>query len=174
MEAAASLASACDFFYSRGRAVAWFGQIRAAAGLTPSVLIQAFGEFLNMEGISRASTVSHREIEEFQITFLSILFRRRKKEKLMDAITDLVRFNGAWSRAIAEKDASEFVLHYDPDLVLGPAALNLTRFVAEAAPRRTAVRVSPGPRGPELFPLRGGPGISGKRRADQSRSGSRR
>ncbi len=150
MERAAELARACSVFYSRGRAVPWFGQACAALGMRPSALLGDFADLLKGLGRRPVEFLKPAEIEDSQVDFLSGLFMSRGKERLMPAMTDLVRLNGAWSRALAEGGNTDLVLNYDPDLILGPASLDLARFVAEFPPDRTALSLGPGPEGPEL------------------------
>ena len=68
----------------------------------------------------------------------------------MPALRDIVTFNGAWGRAVAEGETSRFILSYDPDGVLGPQALDLAAFVRSARSRPAAYVLRPGPGGPVL------------------------
>ncbi len=154
MEKAAELAEACAVFYSRGRAVSWFSQACASTGMRASALLGDFTVYLKKRGIvgSVAGATSEfmkpSEIEALQVEYLSELLRIRGREKLVPAMKDLVTLNGAWTRALFERESTELVLSYDPDLILGPASLDLPRFIAAFPASPTAVRLSPGPEGP--------------------------
>jgi hypothetical protein len=148
MEKAAELAEACSVFYSRGRAVAWFSQACAAAGMRAAALLGDFSAFLR--GRRNLEFLKPPVIESLQVEFLSGLLESRGKGRLLPALTDLVRLNGAWARALYEGAGSELSLSYDPDSILGAASVNLPRFVAAFPFSPTAVRLSPGPDGPVL------------------------
>ncbi len=152
MARAGRLAAACDLFYSRGRAVAWFLQALKPLKARPSVFLARFGESLvaTPGGASAAAGLSGTDIEGLQLAFLEGEYRARGAERLLPALRDIVRFNGAWGRALAEGARSELDLAYDPDEVLGPAALDLAAFVRAARPRATRIAVTPGPGGPKV------------------------
>ncbi|MCP6658032.1 hypothetical protein NL521_29285, partial [Klebsiella pneumoniae] len=47
LERAARLAEACDIFYTRGKAVAWFNSVASALRLSPAALLDEFAAWLD-------------------------------------------------------------------------------------------------------------------------------
>ncbi|MGO8693541.1 MAG: B12-binding domain-containing radical SAM protein [Rectinemataceae bacterium] len=166
LQRAAALAEACDVFYSRGRAMSWFLQVLRPLKLRPSAFIERFAEWLRAPvdadragadaraGIPGGSggalggvSLPHRLVEGLQLGFLEASYRSAGLAELLPALRDIVRFNGAWGRAIAEGESENLELSYDPDEVLGPAAMDLAAFVRSGKRRRSAIRVVPSPGG---------------------------
>jgi hypothetical protein len=58
-------------------------------------------------------------------------------------LRDLVRLHGAWGRALAEGEESLLDLSYDPEEVLGAAAVGLAAFARGAARSDGRWRVVP-------------------------------
>jgi hypothetical protein len=162
MEKAAGLAAACDLLYCRGRAVSWFLQALRPLKARPSAFLGRFAAFVHGRA-DLGAAASPLAIEEAQLAFLDAEYRAKGLALLLPALCDIVRFNGAWGRALAEGEATELELSYDPDEVLGPAALDLAAFVRAARPRRGSYVVEPGPEGPRLRKAAGGrrPGPGG-------------
>jgi radical SAM superfamily enzyme YgiQ (UPF0313 family) len=170
---AARLARACDLFYSRGRAVSWFLQALRPLGARPSAFLGRFGAFLE-EAAAEPGTAapgaaagngqrSQRDIEGLQLAFLEAEYRAKGLGNLLPALCDIVSFNGAWGRALAEGEASGLRLSYDPDEVLGPEALDLASFARTARRRPASWIVRPGRGGPVLERDRGASGARGRR-----------
>jgi radical SAM superfamily enzyme YgiQ (UPF0313 family) len=148
LERARLLAEACDLFYSRGRAVAWFLTAIKPLRLRPSAFFADFSAWKNVgeQGAKAAADAeaSSAEIEGLQLGFLEERYRAKGLEALLPALADLVRFHGAWGRALAEGQRTKIDFTYDPDEVLGPGALDLAQFVRRARPRPASVVVAPG------------------------------
>jgi len=109
--------------------------------------------------------LSQRGIEELQLVFLEAEYGAKGLESLLPALRDIVTFNGAWGRALAEGETSRIRLSYDPGEVLGPDALDLASFARTARPRPGSWLVKPG---------RGGPVLERDRGAAGGREGRRR
>ncbi|GHV76993.1 B12-binding domain-containing radical SAM protein [Spirochaetia bacterium] len=139
LDTAERLSEAADLFYNRGRAVAWFNQVLRPLRIKPSAFLEGFAE-----------NTKTAPIEEMQLAFLEERYRRAKKEALFPAVRDLVRFHGAWGRALAEGASTEINFTYHPDDVLGEGALDLETFAARVLPRSVKARVQPGKQGPEM------------------------
>lgn len=166
------LARATEIFYSRGRAVSWFLQALRPLRARPSAFLARFASSRGDDELGRLSRdAPAAEIEAIQLAFLGEEYRGKGLEPLLPALGDVVRFNGAWGRAIAEGEATEIEFSYDPEDVLGPAALDLAAFAREARPRRGRWRVAPGRGGPEL--LRSG-GAAHNESHNSPRGGRRR
>ena len=89
------LARACDIFYSRGKAVAWFNSIAAGLKLSPAVLLIAFADWLLTEvGFDPDPEEQTDEtIWAWQRRFLSDIFPRQNVAKLLPMALDLVDYN---------------------------------------------------------------------------------
>jgi hypothetical protein len=161
LAAADRLSRAVDLFYNRGRAVAWFNQVLHPLGAKPSRFAIGFAEFLDRQ--PHAAVVPPAPgrpadpvwLERLQLAYLDERFADKKLDFLLPAVWDVVRFHGAWSRALAEGIATDIDFAYDPDELLGPSAMDLEEFVALAEPKPGRYRVLPGEGEPELVRLGG-------------------
>ncbi len=145
MAEAARISKACDYFYSRGRAVSWFLQILKPLRQRPSTFLTHFAESL-----PPAAPSGSREIEAVQLDFIERQYKAKGLFALLPAARDIIRFNAAWGRALAEGEESDFDLVYDPEDVLGPSALSLADFAGRAVMRLGRWRVVPSRSGPKL------------------------
>ena len=100
LEEARLLAAACDIFYSRGKAVAWFNAVISALKLSPSAFLAAFSRFLGSRGAGGEQEVAEEEIWGLQRDFLSEIFRERKKPKLLPLALDLARYHHLYACAL--------------------------------------------------------------------------
>ncbi|PKN11542.1 MAG: B12-binding domain-containing radical SAM protein [Deltaproteobacteria bacterium HGW-Deltaproteobacteria-4] len=89
------LAQACDIFYSRGKAVAWFNSIAAGLKLSPSVLLLAFADWVLAEigHDPKPEEQADETIWSWQRRFLSEIFPRQNVAKLLPMALDLVDYN---------------------------------------------------------------------------------
>ena len=89
------LASACDIFYSRGKAVAWFNAIATALKLSPAGLLLAFADWLWAEIGQEPEPEDYQDekIRALQRRFLSDIFPRQHVEKLLPMALDLVDYH---------------------------------------------------------------------------------
>ncbi|QWV93559.1 radical SAM protein [Geomonas oryzisoli] len=94
---AGRLAAACDVFYSRGKAVAWFNSVVEALRLTPSAFLAAFADFLGERG---EADIAEEEIWGLQRRFLEQIFRERKKAKLLPLALDLADYHHHYASAL--------------------------------------------------------------------------
>ena len=95
MAAAARLAAACDIFYSRGKAVAWFNAILAPLGLSPAAFLKGFAQWLaeQREGEPAEADLSDEEIWQAQRNYLAGLYSERRLKKLLPAALDLIDYH---------------------------------------------------------------------------------
>jgi hypothetical protein len=96
------LATACDIFYTRGKAVAWFNGIIAPLGLKPSAFLREFAEWLVAEkgpSISEATLDDH-EIWQLQRCFLTRMFSRKDLRRLLPVVLDLVDYHYHYAAAL--------------------------------------------------------------------------
>jgi hypothetical protein len=99
LDRARRLAAACDVFYSRGKAVAWFNAVADAVKLAPSALLESFSNFLGSRGNSEEE-IGEDEIPELQRNFLKELFGNRKKLRLLPLALDLVEYHHQYACAL--------------------------------------------------------------------------
>lgn len=102
MDAAAELAAACDIFYTRGKAVAWFNAVVAVLGLKPSDLLRKFSLWL-IEGRGSGrneSDFSDDDIGEMQQLFLRHMFSDRRVKRFLPLVRDLVRYHNLYAAAL--------------------------------------------------------------------------
>lgn len=97
LEDAGRLAAACDLFYSRGKAVAWFNSVIAALKLTPSAFLSAFAAFM---GDTAEAEVPEDAIWGMQRSFLERIFQERRKVKLLPLALDLVDYHHHYASAL--------------------------------------------------------------------------
>lgn len=102
MSAAAGLAAACDIFYTRGKAVAWFNAVVAVLGLNPSDFLQKFSLWLieNRGADAKESDFSDDDIGEMQLLFLKRLFCGNKVRKFLPLILDLVTYHNQYAAVL--------------------------------------------------------------------------
>ncbi len=150
MKAADRLAASLNCFYTRGRAVPWFSALLRALRLSPSAFLEAFCPPKGWE------TLGHSQIEALQCSYVEKVFMARGKSELLPAALDLIRFNGAWSRALAERTRSVLKLSYSLKDVEGPDMLSLAAFAARRPKNPCAAEILPGKEAPlaRLFKAR--------------------
>ena len=100
LEEARQLAAACDIFYSRGKAVAWFNAVVSALKLTPSAFLAAFSRFLGTRGAGGEQEIGEEEIWGLQREFLNQIFPERKKAKLLPLALDLAYYHHLYALAL--------------------------------------------------------------------------
>lgn len=102
MGKAASLAAACDIFYTRGKAVAWFNAVVSPLGLRPSRFLGAFSEYLAAvrPGKNNERDYGDREIWQLQRDFVSERYREKGVSPLLPAALDLVDYHYHYAAAL--------------------------------------------------------------------------
>lgn len=102
MRAARGLAAACDIFYSRGKAVAWFNAVLAPLKMRPSAFLDGFRLWLAAKegGEVVEERFSDARIWQMQRDFLRDLFAERKKGKLLAVVLDLVDYHYYYAAAL--------------------------------------------------------------------------
>jgi hypothetical protein len=106
MAATAELAAACDIFYTRGKAVAWFNAVVAVLGLKPSDLLQKFSAWLierMIQGGGRSikeSDFSDDDIWEMQQLFLKHLFSHKKVKRFLPLVFDLANYHHQYAEVL--------------------------------------------------------------------------
>uniref|UniRef100_C6E7Y0 Radical SAM domain protein n=1 Tax=Geobacter sp. (strain M21) TaxID=443144 RepID=C6E7Y0_GEOSM len=132
LKEASGLAAACDVFYSRGKAVAWFNAVVSAVKLSPSAFLAGFASLLGERAEKGEKEIAEGEIRGLQREFLTMLFQQRKKTRLLPLALDLADYHHYYAQALlaaplvpARKPRSAELLR--KPLVLS-AAVTLARF----------------------------------------------
>jgi hypothetical protein len=102
MKEAAGLAIACDIFYSRGKAVAWFNSLLTPLGLSPSSFLRKFHLWLK-ETIGEAlseTALSDQDIWEAQRAFITRLYTGKRVRKLLPAALDQIDYHWHYAAAL--------------------------------------------------------------------------
>lgn len=102
MAAAHRLATACDIFYTRGRAVAWFNSVLDVLGMRPADFLQMFGEWLQGQlgdSVNEGDLTDVR-IWELQRSFLSGRFTTKKLKRFLPAVLDLLDYHYHYAAAL--------------------------------------------------------------------------
>ncbi len=109
METARRLAAACDIFYTRGRAVAWFnGMLHALGGLRPSTFLEEFRVWLETESgeIGDEKDLSDKQIWELQRRYLMGLCGTKRLQRILPALLDLVDYHYHYAAALMTPPAT--------------------------------------------------------------------
>ena len=106
MAEAAELASACDIFYTRGKAVAWFNAIISVLGLKPSDFFQKFNIWLTAKrGYgTKESDFGDDDICEMQLGFLTHIFNNKKTKRFLPLVLDLVNYHNQYAAVLLAPD----------------------------------------------------------------------
>jgi hypothetical protein len=102
MQKAQKLALACDIFYTRGRAVAWFNGVLNPLGMRPSEFLQSFAEWLQGQqgdGVTEAD-LTDKLIWGLQRTYLASMFSSKKLKRFLPAVLDLADYHYHYAAAL--------------------------------------------------------------------------
>ncbi|MDA8412839.1 MAG: radical SAM protein [Desulfobacteraceae bacterium] len=102
MQEARKLALACDIFYTRGRAVAWFNGVLDALGQRPAEFLQRFAAWLESE---KGAVISEADLGDDQIwhlqrAFLSGAFSPKRVRRFLPVVLDLVDYHYHYAVAL--------------------------------------------------------------------------
>jgi len=102
MQEAAGLATACDIFYSRGKAVAWFNSLLFPLKLSPASFLRGFWRWLKEArgGAVAETDLSDRDIWQAQRTFISRLYGGKRLRRLLPAALDQVDYHWHYAAAL--------------------------------------------------------------------------
>jgi hypothetical protein len=102
MAAAGHIAVACDIFYTRGKAVAWFNSVTNILQLKPSRLFQLFANWLSCtKGANLAeSDFDDDAIWQMQREFLTQLFSPKQLIRFLPLVLDLVDYHHCYASAL--------------------------------------------------------------------------
>jgi len=102
MRKARQLANACDIFYTRGKAVAWFNAVVKALGLKPSQFLERFGQWLkeNQPHVVSESDLDDHSIWQMQRSFLKEAFAAGKFRRMLPLALDLADYHYHYAAAL--------------------------------------------------------------------------
>ncbi|SNB47656.1 radical SAM protein [Geobacter sp. DSM 9736] len=100
MSEAAALAKACDIFYSRGRAVAWFASVLAPLGRSPSAFLRDF-----YRATGEGKEVTEADLDDQQIwigqrEFISWSYHESGIDRLLPVALDLIDYHYHYAEAL--------------------------------------------------------------------------
>ncbi len=153
---AAKIAHACDVFYTLGRAVPWFNAVLQPLDLRASGFFQDIANAVEARFPSsrRPEDILHKDIEAFQCEILTELYESHERPELLPAVLDLVRYNGALSRAFAENETTELHLNYPVSALDSGEILDIEGYTEEHRAKPGMVQVRPGADGPVVKMIR--------------------
>ena len=131
MKKAAKVSAACNVFYNKGRAVPWFASLMKALQIKPSKFFIDFEKWYSKKGdIETLATncTSHKDMEKIQLEFLGEYLSGGKKQYLLPAIENIIKFNGAISRVTADGTKENLKLAYHPDDLASPYTMDMVFF----------------------------------------------
>jgi radical SAM superfamily enzyme YgiQ (UPF0313 family) len=102
MAEAAEITMACDIFYSRGKAVAWFNSLLSPLKLSPSSFLREFGRWLRRshgEGVTEKGLSDH-EIWQLQRDFIIQLYTGKRLGRLLPAAMDQIDYHWHYAAAL--------------------------------------------------------------------------
>jgi hypothetical protein len=125
------LTLACDVFYTRGKAVAWFNSVVTVLGMKPSVFLLQFGLWLTKEKGEAVSedSLHDDEIRSLQRTFLEKAFLPEKLKRFLPLVLDLVDYHHCYVAALSALPAEPL----DDQELARMRLLELSAFLAPAA-----------------------------------------
>lgn len=105
MTKASLLATACDIFYTRGKAVAWFNGVVAVLGMRPSAFFVNLSRYLiNSYGsVKHESYFSDEEIWGLQQIFIKEQFKDRNIIKYVPLALDLARYHHFYASVLTHE-----------------------------------------------------------------------
>ncbi|MCR5401485.1 MAG: hypothetical protein K6E78_07805 [Treponema sp.] len=130
---ARDIAFACRTFYSAGRAVPWFNSILMLLRIQASAFFADFAEWQRVNNCDFKSGYlpeeeSHENIEKMQILFLDMKLEEKRKGQALQAVNDIVRLNGAFSRLVSDGQETVIETEYNPDDLLSPESMDILSF----------------------------------------------
>lgn len=102
MDVARNLGAACDIFYSRGKAVAWFNGVAKELRMKPVQFLEEFAAWLSAEfgSVPDETELIDAEIWQLQRQFLSSIFKRKKLARLLPLALDFVDYHYHYAAAV--------------------------------------------------------------------------
>lgn len=137
---AATLAAACNRFYTQGRAVPWFNSVTKPLHLKPSVFFEDFAKTVAPAALSPADVTSSSACNTFaqivqqQKTFITRKYQEKHLDRQLTVALDLITLHAALSTTTADGTEQTVTLHYHPDDLFSEYASDISFFATNAAP----------------------------------------
>ena len=90
-----------------------------------------------------------KDIEELQVQFVSKEYKEKKLSHLLPVALDLIRLQGAFSRAYADGETTVLHLTYHPEDLFSPYAQDVVFFQKGAKKSPLKIKVYPHKKGPQ-------------------------
>ncbi|MDC7224713.1 MAG: B12-binding domain-containing radical SAM protein, partial [Spirochaetales bacterium] len=113
LEKAKELTTLCDFFYTKGLASIWFKTACDALELTPSVLLERFGIWLNQEGYDIEELIE-LDPAPLQKEFLKSCFTWRNRNDLYLPLESFILWHEALNQIMDGESELTVSLYFDP------------------------------------------------------------
>jgi hypothetical protein len=94
--------------------------------------------------------LSQLDAEKWQLAFTEKKYHEKGKGILWPVLRDIIKLNGAWTRAFAEGEETTLSLSYRPDDLFSPEAMDIEQFYTHAKRGSRRVRIFAGPQGPYM------------------------
>jgi hypothetical protein len=123
MQKARQIALACDVFFTRGKAVAWFNGVLAVLGLKPSDFLHRFGEMLAIRNGAdfNESRLDDRDVWNLQREFLTQIFNTKRLKRFHSLVLDMVDYHYHYAAALlAPKTEASLSFKLDKKILESP------------------------------------------------------
>jgi len=170
MARARLLALACDVFYTRGRAVAWFNGMLDALGEKPATFLERFGAWLETQAGSTIceADLDDRRIWQMQREYITSRCKPPRHRRILPVLLDLIDYHHAYAQAVllppaptagrrARRPGEEPLklsasaqlasFHYDILELLDAGAPDIRRLAARLRPTGSWAVIYPSPHG---------------------------
>ncbi|MDD2366836.1 MAG: B12-binding domain-containing radical SAM protein [Desulfuromonadaceae bacterium] len=116
IKSASRLGTACDIFYTRGKAVAWFNSVTKFLRLKPSELLDKFGKWmLDRNYIDNTeSDFTDNDVWDMQQFFLRELLSRKKLVKYYPLILDVMKYHHFYAEVLLSPGGTNDTDHKIP------------------------------------------------------------
>lgn len=155
LSVAEKLGQAVTLFYSQGRAVSWFHSLLKPLKQRPWIFFERFYAFVEKSSFmaKRLKTktldcLDHQQIEKLQIDFIQEEYNMNNLKHFLPVALDIIKINGAFSRAYADGKITNLQLSFHPEDLLSPYAMDITFFAKNAKKYPCNIKVFPGKQGP--------------------------
>lgn len=148
LDQAQAYAKTCNLFYNEGRAVSWFNTICNCLKIKASVLLKKFynanKKIIDSYDCSNNLSLSHKEIEKMQISFITGELKSKHLDKYINLARDLIKYNGAYSRKLAEgkkHKKEKITLNYPLAYLDSPYASDMEFFIKNIREKSEIIEV---------------------------------
>jgi hypothetical protein len=131
---ATDLAVACDVFYTRGKAVAWFNSVTSVLGLKPSEFLRQFSCWITERLGHRSieSDFSDDDVTELQQLFLEKMFSGKKVRRFLPLALDIVQYHNLYATLLfAPLDAKNQTGNWNDISIQLASSARIVKFIYE-------------------------------------------